>query len=158
MAVCWARYCGSLLKNIHFRVILTSVIHSSYCCLFGTLSHRCLSVVFGVQNFLSTHSTDSFLVRTALTVVWSMLMNWASADPAGCKTRLAVRVKPGFLGSKDLVFIELSPTTLCCIPCSVLPGVRCDHFTELRLALVTNHFPLCMFQADTYRQRLGKTE
>lgn len=113
-------------------------------------SHGRLFVVLGVQNFLSTHGADAFLVSTALAVMGPWLVDRALTDPADSKASLAVGVKPGLLGCQHLVLVEFTPSTLCRIPGPILPGVRGDDLTQLLLTFLTHHLVSSMVESRCF--------
>lgn len=57
-------------------------------------THNIKLISISDQGAVLCNWVNTFLVRTALTIVWSRLMNWTLANPAGSKACLAVGVKP----------------------------------------------------------------
>lgn len=92
--------------------------------------HRCLLVVFGVQNLFSTHCTDALFVGTALAVMRTRLVHGTFTNSASGELILSIWIKSCFFWSQSFIFIQLSSTTFCGIPCTVFPCVWSDNSTK----------------------------
>lgn len=108
--------------------------------------HWRLLIVFSVDDLVPTHGTDSLLVGTGLAVVGTNLVDFCFAYPTFLEIWV-VGIKPVLLGRQEFVLSNFSSTSVCIVPCSILPSVWSDHFSQLSflLTFVTNHFNSLFF-------------
>lgn len=97
-----------------------------------------LLIILCIHQFFTTHSTDSFLIRTGLTVMRSHLVNLLptySADLEFC----GVRIKSCLSRGKSFVLTDLTTSTFRRVPCACLPRIRSNNLAQFLLAFLANH-------------------
>ena len=117
-----------------------------------------LFIVFGFENFHTTHATDSFFVGTLLAEMKSDRMNFCSANSTLFKFGLEW-IESGFLRGQYFVFVDCSTTTCWSrVFGSVwsLPRIRCSDLEKkkemCRLEIVsidTWYLSWCLFTLKT---------
>ena len=71
--------------------------------------HRTLFVIFGFEDFGTTHSTNALFVGTILAIMGSDLMNFSSANSTLVKFSTGgVRIETVLFGTQKLVFVDFS--------------------------------------------------
>ena len=105
--------------------------------------NRCLLVVFGIQNLFSTHSADALFVGTALAIMRTRLVYRTFTNSASGELILSIRIKPCFFWGQSLIFVQLSSTTFCGIPCTIFPCIWSDNSTKF-LSTFFAHHPFAM--------------
>lgn len=80
--------------------------------------NRRLLVVFGIQNLFPTHSADALFVGTALAIMRTRLVYRTFTNCASGELILSIWIKPCFFWGQSLIFVQLSSTTFCGIPCT----------------------------------------
>lgn len=111
---------------------------------------RRLFVVFGIQNLFSTHSADALFVSTALAVMRTRLVHRTFTNSASGELILSIWVKSRFFWSQSFIFIQLSSSTFCGIPCTIFPCIWSDNSTKFLFTFFAHH-PLLLWATS----RLG---
>lgn len=100
---------------------------------------RRLLVVFGIQNLFSTHSTDALLVGAALAVMRTRLVHRTFTNSASGELILSIWIKSCFFWGQSFIFIQLSSTTFCSIPCTIFPCIWSDDSTKFLFTFFAHH-------------------
>lgn len=100
---------------------------------------RRLFVVFGIQNLFSTHSADALFVSTALAVMRTRLVHRTFTNSASGELILSIWVKSRFFWSQSFIFIQLSSSTFCGIPCTIFPCIWSDNSTKFLFTFFAHH-------------------
>lgn len=120
---------NSKQKVKSYRKAKTSLIHLD----------RCLLIVFGIQNFFSTHCTDTLFVGTALAVMRTRLVHRTFTNSASGELILSIWIKSCFFWGQSFIFVQLSSTTFCGIPCTIFPGIWSDNSTKFLFTFFAHH-------------------
>lgn len=100
---------------------------------------RRLLVVFGIQNLFSTHRADALFVGTALAVMRTWLVHRTFTNSASGELILSIWIKSCFFWGQSFIFIQLSSTTFCGIPCTIFPCIWSDNSTKFLFTFFAHH-------------------
>lgn len=114
---------------------------------------RRLLVVFGIQNLFSTHCTDALFVGTALAIMRTWLVHRTFTNSTSGELILSIWIKSCFFWGQSFIFIQLSSTTFCGIPCTVFPCIGSDNSTKFLFTFFAHHPPQTLPYAEK-QQRL----
>lgn len=117
--------------------------------------NRRLLVVFGIQNLFSTHSADALFVGTALAIMRTRLVYRTFTNSASGELILSIRIKPCFFWGQSLIFVQLSSTTFCGIPCTIFPCIWSDNSTKFLFTFFAHH-PFAMIPSAAEQAAAGR--
>lgn len=100
---------------------------------------RRLLVVFGIQNLFSTHCTDTLFVGTALAVIRTWLVHRTFTNSASGELTLSIWIESCSFWGQNFIFIHLSSTTFCGIPCTIFPYIWSDDSTKFLFTFFAHH-------------------
>ena len=117
--------------------------------------NRRLLVVFGIRNLFSTHSADALFVGTALAIMRTRLVYRAFTNSASGEFILFIWIKSCFFWGQSLIFVQLSSTTFCGIPCTIFPCIWSDNSTKFLFTFFTHH-PFAMISSAAVQAAAGR--